>query len=257
MRKKTKVAKKKAAPRRKAASRKKRAPMRKTAPRKKRAARKKAAPRKKRAVRKAAPRKKAAPKKAAPSKKAAPKKAAPSKKAAPKKPAPKTPAPPPAFPQRAEASRKQLFLFELMRARATLLSAIQGVASGMSDPIAPGKWSPREIVLHVVARDQARLREVESTLRGTPHSWKGAQESDWARINEEHLALLRHHDWDEAVRLLNRTRQQLVEELESVPDEPSERWSPEHAFGAMLAGLPPHDRHHADQIKRWRASRGA
>lgn len=165
--------------------------------------------------------------------------------------------PRPAFPQRAGASPKQLFLFELMRARATLLSALQGLASGTSDPIAPGKWSPREIVLHIVTRDQARLREWETTLRGTPHSWRTAQEHDWARINEENLAPLRHHDWDEALRLLNRTRQQLIEELESVPEEPSERWSEQHAFGAMLVGLPPHDRHHADQIKRWRASRGA
>ena len=169
----------------------------------------------------------------------------------------KTTAPPPAFPQRAGASPKQLLLFELMRARAGFLAAIQGLVGGTSDPIGPGKWSPREIVLHLVTRDQARLRELESTLRGTPASWKNAREKDWAEINETNLAPLRHHDWDDAVRLLHRTRQQLVEELESVAEEPSERWGAEHAFGAMLAGLPPHDRHHADQIKHWRAHRGA
>ena len=144
-----------------------------------------------------------------------------------------------------------------MRARATFLSSVQGLVGGTSDPIAPGKWSPREIVLHVVTRDLVRLRELESTLRGVAASWRSTPESDWARLNEENLAPLRHHDWDEALRLLHRTRQQLIEELESVPEEPSERWSPDHAFGAMLAGLPPHDRHHADQIKRWRATRGA
>jgi len=165
--------------------------------------------------------------------------------------------PPPAFPQRAGASPKQLLLFELMRARAAFLAAIQGLVAGTSDPIAPGKWSPREIVLHLVTRDQARLHELESTLRGMPASWKSAQEKDWAEINETNLAPLRHHDWDDAVRLLHRTRQQLVEELESVPEEPSEPWGADHAFGSMLAALPPHDRHHADQIKYWRAHRGA
>jgi DinB family protein len=169
----------------------------------------------------------------------------------------KGPAPPPAFPQRAGASPKQLLLFELMRARAVFLAAIQGLMSGTSEPIAPGKWTPHEIVLHLVTRDQARLRELESTLRGTPASWKNAKPEDWAQINETNLAPLRHHDWDEAVRLLHRTRQQLVEELESVPEEPSEPWSADHAFGSMLAGLPPHDRHHAEQIKHWRAHRGA
>jgi DinB family protein len=249
MRKKKKVAakRKKAAARRKAASRRKTASTRKAAPKRR------ATPRRTRAARKkVTPKKKVASRK-----KRAVRKAAPRRKPAPKKRAARKPVPPPAFPQRAEASAKQLVLFELMRARATFLSAVQGLAGGTSDPIAPGKWSPREIVLHVVTRDLARLREMESALRGLPASWRSAQESDWARINEENLAPLRHHDWDEALRLLNRTRQQLIEELESVPEEPSEPWSPEHAFGAMLAGLPSHDRHHADQIKRWRASRGA
>ena len=218
---------------------------------KKKVARRKPTPRKKRVAKKKTSRKKVAAKKKRAVRRAAPRKATSRKKlAARKKPAPQ------AFPQRAEASAKQLVLFELMRARATFLSAIQGLVAA-SDPIAPGKWSPREIVLHVVTRDLARLRELETTLRGVPASWKDLQEGDWARVNEENLAPLRHHDWDEALRLLNRTRQQLIEELESVPEEPSEPWSPEHAFGAMLAGLPPHDRHHAEQIKRWRASRGA
>lgn len=182
------------------------------------------------------------------------KKAAPRKKAAPKR---KKPAPAPAFPQRAEASAKQLFLFDLIRARATLLSALQGLASRTSDPVAPGKWSPREIVLHLVTCDQDCLRELESTLRGTPASWKSAPRPDWAKINETSLARLRHHEWDEALRLLHRTRQQLIEELESVPEEPADVWRPEHPFGSIMGALPPHDRHHAEQIKHWRATRGA
>ena len=161
------------------------------------------------------------------------------------------------FPQRALASPKQLLLFELLRARTSFLSAIHGLTPGSaSEPIAPGKWSPREIVLHLVTRDQARLQELESALRGVPASWKRAKEQDWARINEASLAPLRHHDWDEALRLLHRTRQQLVQQIEGVPEEPSALWEGDHPFGGMLAGLPPHDRHHGDQIKRWRATRG-
>ena len=180
----------------------------------------------------------------------------PKKAPARKKAAKRSKPPPPAFPQRAGATPKQLLLFELTSARASFLSAVQGLAPGaMSEPIAQGKWTPREIVLHVVTRDQARLRELETVLRGAPPSWKGTQEADWAAINETNLAPLRHHDWEEALRLLHRTRQQLVEALERVPAEPSEHWGSEHPFGAMLGALPPHDRHHADQIKRWRATR--
>jgi hypothetical protein len=162
----------------------------------------------------------------------------------------------PSFPQRQTASAKQLLRFELARARAAVLSAVQGLTPGSgNDPIAPGKWTPREIVLHLVTRDEARLRELDAVLRGANPSWKGTE--DWTEINETNLAPLRHHDWEEALRLLHRTRQELMERIESVPEEPAGVWSPEHPFGGMMGGLPPHDRHHADQIKHWRAHRGA
>jgi hypothetical protein len=166
--------------------------------------------------------------------------------------------PAPAFPQRAGASPKQLALFELIRARTALLGAIQGLTAGSANqPIAPGKWSVRETVLHLVTRDQARLREGEAALRGQTPSWKDVHDPEMGAINAELMAPLAALDWEDAVRLLHRTRELLMEELESVPEEPAEVWSADHPFGWMLQGLPPHDRHHADIIKRWRTEHGA
>jgi len=108
-----------------------------------------------------------------------------------------------------------------------------------------------------VTRDQARLREMESTLRGTPPSWKGIPDAAMDQVNAAALAALAHHGWDESVRLLELTREKLLEAVESIADEPADLWSPEHPFGWMLHALPPHDRHHADTIKRWRTGHGA
>ena len=164
----------------------------------------------------------------------------------------------PAFPQRARASGKQLVLFELMRARAALHGAIQGLTAAAAErPLAAGKWNARETVLHLVARDQARLREFERTLRGTRASWTGRDEAAWVTANARDLEPLRRHGWDQAVRLLHATRGELMDAVEAVPEEPAEVWSAEHPFGWMLGVLPPHDRHHADAIKRWRAESGA
>lgn len=169
--------------------------------------------------------------------------------------APAAPAAPP-FPQRANASSKQIVLFELVRARAAVLSAVQGLSgAATSEPLTAGKWSAREMLLHLVTRDQARLREMEAALRGVTPSWKGADDDRMHAINAELLEPLRRLDWDETLRLLHRTRQELMEAVESVPDEPAEPWSAEHPFGWMLHALPPHDRHHAEIIKRWRATR--
>ena len=74
-------------------------------------------------------------------------------------------------------------------------------------------------------------------------------------LNAELMAPLRHLDWEDALRTLHRVREQLMEEIESVPEEPAEIWGAEHPFGWMLHALPPHDRHHADTIKRWRLER--
>jgi hypothetical protein len=160
------------------------------------------------------------------------------------------------FPQRGGASPKQLVLFELIRARAALLSAIHGLSpASANEPMGQGLWTVREVVLPLVTRDKARLRESESTLHGQPASWKGIVEPAMGQLNAELMAPLRTLDWEEAVRALHRVREQLIEEIESVPEEPAEIWSPEHPFGWMLHALPPHDRHHADSIKRWRLER--
>jgi hypothetical protein len=48
-----------------------------------------------------------------------------------------------------------------------------------------------------------------------------------------------------------------MEAIEGVPEEPAEVWSPGHPFGWMLHALPPHDQHHAEIVKQWRAESGA
>lgn len=147
-------------------------------------------------------------------------------------------------------------MFELIRARAAVLSAIHGLtAASANEPMGEGRWSVRETVLHLITRDQARLRESEPTLHGQVASWKGIEDPAMGILNAELMAPLRHLDWEEALRALHRVREQLMEEIESVPEEPAAVWSSEHPFGWMLHVLPPHDRHHADSIKRWRIGR--
>ena len=162
-----------------------------------------------------------------------------------------------AFPQRGGAETRQLVLFEMVRARAALLAAIQGLSPATAHEPIDGRWSVREVVLHLVTRDQARLNELAGILRGATPSWKGVDDATMARINAEMMEPLLQHDWDEALRLLHRTRQQLMEAIETLPEESEALWAESHGFGWMLRALPPHDRHHAEIIKRWRSTRGA
>ncbi len=135
-----------------------------------------------------------------------------------------------------------------------VLAAIQGLGSGSAmQPVAEGKWSTHEIVLHLSVRDRMRLDEFDSMLAGNPASWAHIDDpAIYAEMNEEHLAPLRHLSWDEAVRLLMTTRAELIERLQAVPDEPGEVWTEAHPFGASMLRLPGHDRGHAERIKNAR-----
>ena len=158
---------------------------------------------------------------------------------------------PPAFAtQRAGATSREQLLFEIQRARASVKAAIQGLtAAHAMRPVAPGKWSIFEIVLHLSERDRVRLEEFGRTLAGQPRSWAGIVDPQMAAVNEAHLAPLRAHTWEEAVRRLDSLREELLLRVAEVPARPDDVWQRAHAFGDMMWGLPEHDRHHADQIK--------
>jgi uncharacterized damage-inducible protein DinB len=163
---------------------------------------------------------------------------------------------PTSFPQAEGASGKQRVLFELMRARAALGGAIQGLTGGSAEePVARGKWSVRQVVLHVGHWDREALHAIETALLGRAPEWLGWGEAKDAVANRASLAALAHHDWDSAQRLLHAIRAEFLDAVESVPDEPAEVWSREHAFGKMLWSSAQHDRHHAEVIKRWRTGR--
>jgi hypothetical protein len=162
--------------------------------------------------------------------------------------------PPPAFAaQRALATAREELLLEIQRARASVKAAIQGLTGATAErPIAPGKWSIKEIVLHLSERDRVRLEEFSRTLGGLPRTWAGSGKAEEDAVNEAHLAPLRAHGWDAAVKRLDSQRELLLLRLSEVPALPDDVWRRGHPFADMMWGLPEHDRHHAEQIKRAR-----
>ena len=172
--------------------------------------------------------------------------------------APSRPVGPPAFPQRAEATRKQLLLFDLVRARAAFHAAIQGMTAATADqPLGEGRWSTRQHAIHLCHRDRLCARWVQEAVRGALPPWHGYTLEQIDRMNAEGLALLGHLTWDQTLRDLQGSRQALLAAVESVDEAPAEIWQSAHPFGAMLADLGRNDRLNAEIIKRWRAERGA
>jgi hypothetical protein len=146
------------------------------------------------------------------------------------------------------ASAKDLAIFDLVRARVEVQAAIQGLQPGTAErPVDAGKWSPRQIVLHLHYWDREMLPYVERAWR---HDERPPHTKDQILTeNGSFLGELDHHEWDEARRLMQHSREQFLEELQSVPEEPAEMWSSEHALGWLIRILSHHDRHHAAVLK--------
>jgi hypothetical protein len=221
-----------------------------TRARPKRAARPKPTVRPKRAAR---PKPAARPKRAAPSKRPAKGGAARLKVVRKPAPRPRKQAASRSFPQREGASAKQLLLFELVRARARVQAALQGLTAGAAETRpAAGEWSIREMVLHLHAWDLEVERALEPALRGVRAAWMDHGATALDRTNEALLAPLRSLPWDEALRRFHMGHDRLLEAIESLSEEPVEPWSRTHPLGGMLAILPEHDHHHAAAIRATR-----
>lgn len=158
----------------------------------------------------------------------------------------------------AAAPAKQRMLQALAAARADVMDAIRGLAAkDVDQPLAPGKWCVREIVLHLGLRDRVRFPEWDAALAGRPVPWQSFDDEAMAKVNRDTLASLAGTSWAEALRLLEDSRRELLERVRKAPDEPASLWTPGHAFSGMLDALPRHDHHHAHGIRRWRATLAA
>ena len=185
------------------------------------------------------------------------------RKPAPRKAAAKPAAKKPASPRHkpfqgaiAGASAKDLALFDLVRARVEVHGAIQGMlAASAETPVGEGKWNPRQIVLHLHFWDREMLPHVEPAYlhnRRPPHT-----KDDILAENAASQEELTGHDWEVAKRMMQQSREAMLEALQSLPEEPADMWSGEHALGWLIRILSHHDRHHAAVIKDARTRSGS
>jgi hypothetical protein len=156
---------------------------------------------------------------------------------------------------KAGASSKDLALFEFVRARVAVHAAVQGMAPASAElASATGKWSIRQTLLHLAYWDHEMWRAVEEAFQHNRRPHTSHEEIE--RINPEAIAALSHLDWESTKRLLQSHRERLLEALQSIPEEPAEMWSRDHAVGWIVLTLTAHDRHHAEALREARARRG-
>jgi uncharacterized damage-inducible protein DinB len=157
------------------------------------------------------------------------------------------------FPQRGAASARQRVVFELMRARARVRAAVQGLGpAGAEAPLRPGGWTVRETTLHLASWDALAAAWAERLGQGERPPWQDARGRALDRLNRELLEPLRALSWEATLRRLERERRGLLDALDGLAAHPA-CWESGAPLAELLADIADNDHHHAGQIKRHRA----
>jgi uncharacterized damage-inducible protein DinB len=160
-------------------------------------------------------------------------------------------------PTSAKVTKKQHVLNDLLESRDRVHAAIRGISpADVEAPLAPGKWSVRETVLHLCFWEYSIVQALDSAARGVPPRWEDNDAEKNAELNAEGHARFGSMSWAQAAALLRSGRASLLAALERIPADPADQWTGEHVLGRMLLDIAPHERHHAEQILRWRAEQG-
>lgn len=116
-------------------------------------------------------------------------------------------------------------------------------------PYQEGKWSPKEILMHMAEWDRFTL---EDRLQRMKESEK-LEDVEWGPFNEQAAKLAKEYSFDEVIALAKQHRRQIIEWLEGMDDE---EWTQPFNIGEHVLTLKDyfsdfasHDSHHKEQIE--------
>ncbi|WP_252505043.1 DinB family protein [Sporosarcina sp. Marseille-Q4943] len=116
-------------------------------------------------------------------------------------------------------------------------------------PYQEGKWTPKEILMHMAEWDRFTL---EHRLERMKESEK-LEDVEWGPFNERAAKLAKEHSFDEVIVLAKKYRQQIIEWLEGVDEA---EWTKPFNIGEHVLTLREyfsdfvwHDSHHKEQIE--------
>ncbi|AYC30686.1 DinB family protein [Paenisporosarcina cavernae] len=118
-----------------------------------------------------------------------------------------------------------------------------------NSPYAEGKWSPKEIVMHLAEWDRYTAEE------RLPHMKEGAKLDrfpDFETYNKQSSEKAKSHSFAETVDYAKSQRQRLTEELDTFPES---RWTEKFSIGDHFLSIEDyfmdfaeHDAHHKKQV---------
>lgn len=131
-----------------------------------------------------------------------------------------------------------------------LNSLVEILGEKAEQPYTEGKWSPKEIIIHLAEWDRFTLEE------RLPLMLKGAQIEgfpEFQQFNDDAALKARNYSFEEAIEYAKLQRQLITNKLRTLADE---TWCVEFTIGkhvrtisSYFLGFAEHDAHHRKQIE--------
>ena len=116
-------------------------------------------------------------------------------------------------------------------------------------PYQEGKWSPKEILMHMAEWDRFTLEQRLPNMRES----EKLEDVPWEPFNERAAKLANQHTFEEVLALAKQHRQQLLERLEMIDEA---EWTKTFNIGEHVLTIKEyfsdfvwHDTHHKEQIE--------
>jgi hypothetical protein len=141
---------------------------------------------------------------------------------------------------------------DLKKMHVDILEAIDGLsAEELNKPETIGKWSARDVILHLAMWDGETLKAFAVWRTGHDYDWSYADE--YLKFNDFWFENLKALSATQAVQMFNLNRNALVLDAAAVPDEVyQKRGEPNWLPGIAVK----HASHHLEKLRAFRKSLG-
>ena len=142
---------------------------------------------------------------------------------------------------------------ELRQGHLNILQALNGLTPDeLNRQNTIGKWSARDVVLHLAMWDGEALKALAVWRTGHDSDWSYAR--DYLKFNDFWAANLQHLNSDQVIQMFNLTRTALIADTDCIPDE---IWGnrggvPRWMYDVVIE----HNNHHIEKLRAYRKSLG-
>lgn len=154
-------------------------------------------------------------------------------------------------------SMKERLIAGLVAARKNILNKVAGLSPEQHNQFFLGEWSVKELLAHLIGWDYTYIAAIQDLIAGELPSFYEAYDADWRSYNSNLVREYEKENWSELVSALQQSHKQLVDYVQTLPDEAfGTDWGVRFrgtnvTIARLIEAETADEREHFRQISRW------